>query len=85
MTGAYETASRGLLFEVQNVVRDMSLAQSIHPVGSKRVRCVSSSKQADEWWVLTQPVPGRNAKCPTVGVEVGVSETYRKLKADAEW
>ncbi|KAJ5804815.1 uncharacterized protein N7518_001118 [Penicillium psychrosexuale] len=60
-------------------------AQSIHPVGSKRVRGVSSSKQADDSWALTQPVPGRNAKWPTVGVEVGVSETYRKLKADAWW
>ncbi|KGO49249.1 hypothetical protein PEX2_031590 [Penicillium expansum] len=85
VTGAHDAASRGLLCEVRDVVHDMGLHRSIHPVGSKRVRGVSSSKEADESWVPTQHVPGRDAKWPTVVVEVGVSESYRKLKADAEW
>ncbi|KAJ5486491.1 hypothetical protein N7530_000791 [Penicillium desertorum] len=34
---------------------------------------------------LAQPVPGRNPKWPTVVVEVGVSESYRELRADAQW
>lgn len=85
VTGAHDAASRGLLCEVRDMVRDMGLHRSIHPVGSKRVRGVSSSKEADESWVPTQHVPGRDAKWPTVVVEVGVSESYRKLKADAEW
>ncbi|KAJ5774540.1 hypothetical protein N7457_009436 [Penicillium paradoxum] len=85
VTGAHDTASRGLLCEVRDVVRDMGLGRSIRPVGSKRVRGMSSSKEADESWVPTQPIPGRDAKWPTVVVEVGVSESYQKLKADAEW
>ncbi|KAJ5826681.1 hypothetical protein N7447_003444 [Penicillium robsamsonii] len=66
VTGAHDAASRGLLYEVRDMVHDMGLHRSIHPVGSKRVR-------------------GRDAKWPTVVVEVRVSESYRKLKADAEW
>ncbi|KAJ5561488.1 hypothetical protein N7461_000249 [Penicillium sp. DV-2018c] len=34
---------------------------------------------------VIQPIPGRSTKWPTVTVEVGVSEFYPKLKADAEW
>ncbi|KAJ5563031.1 hypothetical protein N7461_001792 [Penicillium sp. DV-2018c] len=63
----------------------MGLHRSIQPVGSERVRGVSSSKEPDESWALKQPVSGRDAKWPTVVVEIGVSECYGKLKADAEW
>ncbi|KAJ5784124.1 uncharacterized protein N7518_009801 [Penicillium psychrosexuale] len=63
----------------------MGLTRSIHAVGSKRIRAVSSSKEADGSWVPTQPIPGRSTTWPTVVVEVGVSESYRKLRADAEW
>lgn len=85
VTEAHETLSRGLHFGVQKVVYDMGLHRSVHPTGSKRIKSVSSSKDADESWVVTQPVPGRDAKWPTVAVEVGVSESYQKLKADAGW
>ncbi|KAJ5129311.1 uncharacterized protein N7515_005350 [Penicillium bovifimosum] len=85
VTGVHQVASRGLFCEVQDVVRDMSLHRSILVVGSARVRGVSSSKEADESWALSQPIPGRDAKWPTVAVEVGDSESYGKLKADAEW
>ncbi|KAG0160708.1 hypothetical protein PDIDSM_8238 [Penicillium digitatum] len=42
-------------------------------------------KEPDESWVPMQPAPGRDKKKPTVVVEVGVSEAYAKLIADAEW
>ncbi|KAJ5187080.1 hypothetical protein N7449_010074 [Penicillium cf. viridicatum] len=48
VTRAYNVASRGLLYEVRDMVRDIGLHRSIHPVGSKRVRGVSSLKEADE-------------------------------------
>ncbi|KGO78270.1 hypothetical protein PITC_058870 [Penicillium italicum] len=83
--GAHGTVSRGLLCEVQYVVHDMRLHRSIYPVESKRIQGVSSLREADESWVPTKPVPGRDAKWLAVMVEVGVSESYRKLKADAEW
>ncbi|CAI7564931.1 unnamed protein product [Penicillium glandicola] len=85
VTGAHDAASRGLCGEVRDVIRDMGLDDSIYAVGSKTVRGRYCSKQADESWVLETPIPGRDAKWPTVVVEVGVSESYRKLKADALW
>lgn len=85
VTGAHEVASHSLGLEVAFIVRDMGLDDSIDPVGSARVRGLSSSKEPDQSWSLAQPVAGRDAEWPTVVVEVGVSESYRKLKADAEW
>jgi hypothetical protein len=63
----------------------MALDRSITMVGSATVRGGPSSKEPDESWIPTQPIPGRDAKWSTVVVEVGVSESYEKLKADAEW
>ncbi|PLB40007.1 uncharacterized protein BDW47DRAFT_102084 [Aspergillus candidus] len=85
LTSVHEIASRGLFFGVQKAVYDMSLHRSIDALGSTRIRGASSSKQADESWAPVQSVPGRDAKWPTVAVEVGVSQSYQKLKADAEW
>lgn len=85
LTGTHEIASQRLYLAVQLAVINMGLDDSIESVGSKRVRGVSSSKEADKSCTLMQPVPGRDAKWPTVVVEVGVSESYQKLKADAEW
>ncbi|KAJ5189340.1 hypothetical protein N7491_005674 [Penicillium cf. griseofulvum] len=85
VTGAHETASRGLAFEMQHVVRDMGLNMLIRLTGSKRIRGMFCEKEADESWIPRQPVPGRDGKWPTVVIEVGVSESYGKLKADAEW
>lgn len=85
VTRAHQVASRHLLWEVQKVLRDMALDRSITMVGSAAVRGGPSSKEPDESWIPTQPIPGRDAKWPTVVVEVGVSESYQKLKADAEW
>ncbi|CAI7628878.1 unnamed protein product [Penicillium glandicola] len=77
--------SRSLNSAVLNAVYDMRLHQSIYPVGSQGVRGISSSKQPDESWVPTQYIPGRDEKWPTVTAEVGVADSYRKLRADAEW
>ncbi|KAJ6180157.1 hypothetical protein N7519_010618 [Penicillium mononematosum] len=85
LTGAHETASRGLGGAVQHEIINMGLRQSIRPLGSKPIEGVFCRKQADEAYGLRQPVPGRNPKWPTVVVEVGVLESYRKLRADAEW
>lgn len=85
LTRAHEAASRHLCVEVMYVLRDMGLHRSITMAGSHSVRGGSCEKQADESWIPIQPVLGRDVKWPTVAVEVGVSESYRKLKADAEW
>lgn len=75
VTGAHETASHSLHFGGEELVYNMELHQSVHLAGSKCVKGVSSSKEADELWVATQPVPGHNTKWLTVEVEVGVSES----------
>lgn len=85
LTGARDTASRGLTFAVRDAVRDIGLPQSICPVGSKRIQGVSCAKEPDESFPLRQPVPGRDEKWPIIAVEVGVSDAYRKLNADAAW
>jgi hypothetical protein len=46
---------------------------------------IVNEDENDGAYGLAQPVPGRNPKWPTVVVEVGVSESYRKLRADAQW
>jgi hypothetical protein len=84
-TGTNETASRGLGGAVQHEIYNMGLRQSIRPLGSKTIQGVFCGKEADGEYGLAQPVPGRNPKWPTVVVEVGVSESYRKLRADAQW
>ncbi|OQE19783.1 hypothetical protein PENFLA_c018G04147 [Penicillium flavigenum] len=75
LTGAHQTASRGLLSEVQHEIYNMGLERSIRPLGSKTTQGVFCRKEADESSQSRQ----------TVVVEVGVSESYRKLRADAEW
>ncbi|KAI1832753.1 hypothetical protein DTO006G1_9532 [Penicillium roqueforti] len=84
-TGAHETASCGLGGAVQYEIYNMGLGKSICPLGSKTIQGMFCRKQADKAYGPAQPVPGRNPKWPTVMVEVGVSESYRKLRADAEW
>jgi hypothetical protein len=85
ISGAHETASRGLGGAVQNEIYNMGLEESIRPLGSKTIQSVFCRKEADSAYGPAQPVLGRNPKWPTVVVEVGVSESYRKLRADAEW
>jgi hypothetical protein len=85
LTGAHETASRGLYSAVQYEIRNMGLNKSIRQLGSKTIQGVFCRKEADEAYGPAQPVPGRDPKWPTVVVEVGVSESYRKLRADAAW
>ena len=85
ITGASETASCGLDGAVQHEIYNMGLGESIRPLGSKTIQGVFCRKEADAAYGSAQPVPGRNPKWPTVVVEVGVSESYRKLRADAEW
>ncbi|CAI7601675.1 unnamed protein product [Penicillium glandicola] len=70
---------------LQNEIFNMGLDESIRPFGSRTMEGVFCKKEADESYGPTQPVLGRNPKWPTVVVEVGVSESYRKLRADAEW
>jgi hypothetical protein len=84
-TGAHEIASRGLGLVVHSEIYNMGLGQSILPLGSKTIQGSFCRKQADEAYGPAQPIPGRNPKWPTVVVEVGVSESYRKLRADAAW
>jgi hypothetical protein len=84
-TGAHETASRNLDGAVQYEIYNMGLGESIRPLGSKTIQCVFCRKEADASFGPSHPIPGRNPKWPTVIVEVGVLESYRKLRADAEW
>ncbi|CAG8032800.1 unnamed protein product [Penicillium nalgiovense] len=85
LTGAHETASRGLHDAIQNEIYNMGLDESLRPLGSKTIEGAFCKKEADESYSPTQPVLGRNPKWPTVVVEVGVLESYQKLLADAEW
>ncbi|KAJ6125327.1 hypothetical protein N7471_012644 [Penicillium samsonianum] len=85
LTGAHETAARGLGGAVQNEIYNTGLDELIRPLGSKTIQGVFCRKEANAAYGPAQPVPGRNPKWPTVVVEVGVSESYRKLRADAEW
>lgn len=85
VTEAHQTASRGLLLLVMYAVRGMGLEISITAVGGKTIQGIFSSKEADQSFSLRQPVPGRDKKWPIITVEVGASDAYRKLKADAEW
>ncbi|KAJ5201039.1 hypothetical protein N7449_005842 [Penicillium cf. viridicatum] len=84
LTGAHDTASRGLTFAVRDAVRDIGLPRS-YPVGSKRIQGVSCAKEPDESFSLRQPVTGRDEKWPIIAVEVRVSDAYLKLNADAAW
>ncbi|KXG53383.1 uncharacterized protein PGRI_004330 [Penicillium griseofulvum] len=85
LTRPHESASRGLEGAVQNEIYNMGLDESICPLGSTTTEGVFCRKEADAAYGPAQPVPGRNPKWPTVVVEVGVLESYRKLQADAEW
>ncbi|KAF4770174.1 hypothetical protein N7455_006137 [Penicillium solitum] len=83
LTGAHETALSG--GAVQNEIYNVGLDESIRPLRSTTIYGVFYSKEADAAYGPAQSIPGRNPKWPTVVVEVGVSESYRKLRADAEW
>lgn len=85
VTKAHDLASRHLNGEVMYVLQEMGLHRSISMAGTHNVRGRYCEKQADESWLPRQPIPGRGTKWPTVTLEVGVSESYPKLKADAEW
>ncbi|CRL24597.1 unnamed protein product [Penicillium camemberti] len=85
VTRPHDLASRHLNVEVMYVLKEMGVHQSISMTGTHSVRGRYCEKQADESWLPIQPIPGRSTKWPTVTVEVDVSESYPKLKADAEW
>ncbi|CAI7645829.1 unnamed protein product [Penicillium glandicola] len=85
LTGAHETATWYLGLAVQNEIDNMGLDESIRLLGSKTIQGLFCRKEADASFGPTQPVLGRNPKWPTVVIEVGVSESYRKLRVDAEW
>ncbi|KAK4862984.1 hypothetical protein LT330_010089 [Penicillium expansum] len=85
VTKPHDLASRHLNVEVMYVLQEMGLHRSISMTGTHGVRGRYCEKQADESWLPRQPILGRSTKWPTVTVEMGVSESYRKLKADAEW
>lgn len=85
LTGAHETAASCLDGIVQKVLGNMGLDESIRPLRSKTIQGFFCTKEADVSFGLAQPIPGRSTKWPTIVVEIGVSESYRKLQADAEW
>ncbi|KAJ5129546.1 uncharacterized protein N7515_005585 [Penicillium bovifimosum] len=85
LSGAHETAARGLDGAMGHDIYNMGLGKAIRPLGSKTIHGVFCRKEADAAYGPAQPVPGRSPKWPTVVVEVGVSESYRKLRADADW
>lgn len=85
VTGAHQTASRGLCSAVQYEIYNMGLKGSIYPVGGTTIQGMFSSKEADESFSLPQPVPGRDREWPIITVKVGASDADRKLNADAAW
>ena len=50
-----------------------------------RVEGDTCSKEPDGSWIPRQLPPGRSDKWPTVVLEVGVSDSQEKLRADADW
>ena len=85
LTGAHETAASCLDGAVQNELCNMGLDESIRPLRSKTIQGSFCGKGADASFGLAQPIPGRSTKWPTVVIEVVESESYRKLRVDAEW
>ncbi|KAJ6177700.1 hypothetical protein N7519_008161 [Penicillium mononematosum] len=83
--GAHETMKATIQLALPHALYNMGLEQSIMLTGSARVRGGSCFKEPDGSWVPWSHLPGRDRKWPTVVMEVGVSESIEKLKADAAW
>lgn len=80
--GPYQRTTGRIDCEMCQVLDRMGLSTSLSPSGSIRLSGVFSSKQADGPWIPTPPILGRG-EWPTIVLEVGVSVTYQKVKADA--
>lgn len=63
----------------------MGLLRSIDLTGSARVRGRSCSKEPIGSWVPQPHLVGRDEKWPTIVMEIGVSNAFQKLRADAAW
>lgn len=84
VSGPHEGAARRIDYAVAKQCLNMGLEGSLRPSGSIRLSGVFSKKEADGSWIPTPQIPGRGP-WPTMVVEVAVSESYRKLRADADW
>ena len=81
---AHEVAKGALFCAVNDILRSIGPTTDlpISPCGSARVGCGYCSKEPNGSWVPTTPIPGCNRKWQTVFIEIGVLESYRKLKAE---
>ncbi|KUM65018.1 hypothetical protein ACN42_g2048 [Penicillium freii] len=82
--GPHEAAARRIDSILTAQCFTMGLFESLRPTGGIRLSGVSSAKEADGSFIPTPPIPGRG-QWPTIVVEVAVSESYKKLRADAAW
>ncbi|EPS27739.1 hypothetical protein PDE_02683 [Penicillium oxalicum 114-2] len=97
----YDAGNRYLLITVPGVPHERAVGQfqtfltlSLEAAGivllvvngvSGRVEGTQSSKEPDGSWFPKSIPPGRSRTWPSVVLEVGVSESRKKLRADATW
>lgn len=81
----HEIAERTLELGVNLELNSMGLAASVVYTGSGRIRGKACSKEPDGTWRPESLPLGRTTEWPSVVIEVAVSESWKKLKSDAEW
>lgn len=86
LSGPHEVASRLIDRSLYNAITAANISNREYlPSGSDRVVGIRCSKEPDgSFYPNTSPPPGIQA-WPTIVVEVGLSESKRKLRADAAW
>ncbi|OQD77098.1 hypothetical protein PENDEC_c003G02080 [Penicillium decumbens] len=82
----HEAAARNIDMGFRQELSRMGFRRlPIIPRGSGRIKGHTCCKEADASYRPKLLPPGRDIKWPSVVVEVGVSETWRQLRADAAW
>ncbi|KAJ6110453.1 hypothetical protein N7486_002688 [Penicillium sp. IBT 16267x] len=79
--GPHESAVHNFNKEVEIVLGLSNMEHTISALGTARMRGNSCSKESDGQWKPYINPPA----WPSVVMEVGVSESFNKLKADAAW
>ncbi|CDM27064.1 unnamed protein product [Penicillium roqueforti FM164] len=71
--------------EFNRAILFANLGRTLCSLTTARVEGNICSKEPDGSWIPEQLPPGRNDRWPTIVLEVGVSESKKKLRADAAW
>lgn len=79
------TAAGNFQAELILAARSANLARLFSCPLIARVEGTSRSKEPDGSWIPVNPPPRRGKTWPTIILEVGVSESKKKLRNDAAW